>query len=145
MRNPRPQIIVFCCNWCSYAGADHAGVSRLEMKPHFKVIRTMCSGGVDSSFILDAFASGADGVMITGCHPGECHYVSGNYKTVRRVLLLKRMLVQFGIEPERLRLEWISAAEGAKFRDAVNAFVDEIGALAPLHEGAELVVSSMKE
>jgi len=129
----KPKIIVFCCNWCSYAGADLAGTSRLKINPNFRVIRTMCSGRVEPTFIFHAFAKGADGVMIAGCHPGDCHYSSGNYKARRRVLLLKKTLPQLGIEPERLRVEWISASEGARFRDQVNEFIDEITALGPLH------------
>lgn len=133
MSNFAPKIIVFCCNWCSYAGADLAGTSRLKIKPYFRIIRTMCSGRVEPTFILHAFGGGADGVMIAGCHPGDCHYTSGNYKTWRRVMLLKNMLSQLGIESERLRLEWISAAEGEKFQSAVNAFIDEVTELGPLH------------
>jgi F420-non-reducing hydrogenase iron-sulfur subunit len=128
-----PKIIVFCCNWCSYAGADLAGTSRLKIKPNFRVIRTMCSGRVEPSFIFHAFARGADGVMIAGCHPGDCHYNSGNYKARRRIMLLKKTLPQLGIEPERLRLEWISASEGTKFRSTVNEFVDQVKELGPLH------------
>jgi F420-non-reducing hydrogenase iron-sulfur subunit len=128
-----PKIIVFCCNWCSYAGADLAGTSRLKIKPNFRVIRTMCSGRVEPSFIFHALAKGADGVMIAGCHPGDCHYNSGNYKARRRAMLLKKTLPQFGIEPERLRLEWISASEGTKFRKTVNEFVDQVKELGPLH------------
>ena len=128
-----PKIVVFCCNWCSYAGADLAGTSRLKIKPYFRVIRTMCSGRVEPSFILRAFSSGADGVMVAGCHPGDCHYMSGNYKAQRRVMLLKNTLPQLGIESERLRLEWISASEGTKFQSAVNGFIDEVTELGPLH------------
>jgi F420-non-reducing hydrogenase iron-sulfur subunit len=133
MSNFAPKIIVFCCNWCSYAGADLAGTSRLKIKPYFVIVRTMCSGRVEPTFILHAFGGGADGVMIAGCNPGDCHYTSGNYKTRRRVMLLKNMLSQLGIESERLRLEWISAAEGEKFQSAVNAFIDEVVELGPLH------------
>ena len=132
MPNFEPKILVFCCNWCSYAGADLAGTSRLKIKPNFRVIRTMCSGRLEPSFILYAFAKGADGVMVAGCHPGDCHYSSGNYKARRRVTLLKNMLPQLGIEPQRLRLEWISASEGTIFRSAVNGFIDEITKLGPL-------------
>ncbi len=127
-----PKIIVFCCNWCSYAGADLAGTSRLKIKPYFRVIRTMCSGRIEPTFVFHAFAKGADGVMIAGCHPGDCHYNSGNYKARRRVMLLKNMLPQLGIEPERLRLEWISASESPKFQSTVNEFIDEITKLGPL-------------
>jgi len=127
-----PKIVVFCCNWCSYAGADLAGTSRLKIKPHFRVIRLMCSGRVEPVFIFHAFAQGADGVMIAGCHPGDCHYDSGNYKARRRIMSLKNMLPQFGIESERLRLDWISASERTKFRDVVNGFIDEVTELGPL-------------
>jgi len=127
-----PKIVVFCCNWCSYAGADLAGTSRLKIKPNFRTIRTMCSGRIEPSFIFHAFAHGADGVMIAGCHPGDCHYNSGNYKALRRAMLLKNMLPQLGIEPERLRLEWISASEALKFQSTVNEFIDEITGLGPL-------------
>ena len=132
MTNFKPKIVVFCCNWCSYAGADLAGTSRMKIKPYFRVIRTMCSGRVEPTFILHAFSNGADGVMIAGCHPGDCHYNSGNYKAMRRVMLLRNMLPQLGIEPERLRLEWISASEASKFRSAVNGFIDEVTERGPL-------------
>jgi len=128
----KPKILVFCCNWCSYAGADLAGTSRLKIKPNFRVIRTMCSGRLEPSFIFHAFAQGVDGVMVAGCHPGDCHYNSGNYKARRRIMLLKNMLPQFGIEPERLRLEWISASEASRFQSAVNGFIDEVTELGPL-------------
>ena len=128
-----PKILVFCCNWCSYAGADLAGTSRLKIKPQFRIIRTMCSGRVDPSLILYAFNKGADGVMVAGCHPGDCHYNSGNYKARRRIMLLKNMLLQLGIEPERLRLDWISASEAPKFQSTVNEFIDEVTKLGPLH------------
>ena len=132
MNDFAPKIVVFCCNWCSYAGADLAGTSRLKIKPYFRVIRTMCSGRIEPTFIFHAFTQGADGVMVAGCHPGDCHYNSGNYKARRRIMLLKNMLPQLGIESERLRLEWISASEAPKFRSAVNGFIDEITELGPL-------------
>ena len=132
MNDFAPKIVVFCCNWCSYAGADLAGTSRLKIKPYFRVIRTMCSGRIEPTFIFHAFTQGADGVMVAGCHPGDCHYNSGNYKARRRIMLLKNMLPQLGIESERLRLEWISASEAPKFRSAVNGFIDEITKLGPL-------------
>ena len=132
MNDFEPKVIVFCCNWCSYAGADLAGTSRLKIKPNFRVIRTMCSGRVEPSFIFHAFAKGADGVMVAGCHPGDCHYSSGNYKARRRIILLKNMLPQLGIESDRLRLEWISASEGVKFRSAVNEFIDKVTELGPI-------------
>jgi len=132
MTDFEPKIVVFCCNWCSYAGADLAGTSRMKIKPYFRIIRTMCSGRVEPNFIIHAFTRGADGVMLAGCHPGDCHYSSGNYKARRRVMLLKNMLPQFGIEPERLRLEWISASEAPQFQSAVNGFIDEVTELGPL-------------
>ncbi|UCE44311.1 MAG: hydrogenase iron-sulfur subunit [Candidatus Bathyarchaeota archaeon] len=111
-----PLIIAFCCNWCSYAGADLAGTSRYEYPTNVRIIRVMCSGRIDPIFVLSAFRWGADGVLITGCHPGDCHYVKGNYMMERRFDFLKEALGHLGIEPERLRLEWISAGEGEKFR-----------------------------
>jgi len=111
-----PLIIAFCCNWCSYAGADLAGTSRYEYPTNVRIIRVMCSGRIDPIFVLSAFRWGADGVLITGCHPGDCHYVKGNYMMEKRFTFLKEALGHLGIEPERLRLEWISAGEGEKFR-----------------------------
>ncbi len=129
----KPKIIVFCCNWCSYAGADLAGTSRLKIKPYFRIIRTMCSGRIEPSFVFHAFARGADGIMIAGCHPGDCHYNAGNYKARRRITLLQNILPQLGIEPERLRLEWISASEAPKFQSTVNEFIDAVTELGPLN------------
>lgn len=126
-----PRVIIFCCNWCAYAGADLAGVSRLKMSPHFRIVRTMCSGRVDPELILETFLAGADGIMVAGCHPGECHYMEGNHKTMRRVALLKRLLHGLGIEPERLALEWVSASEGARFQNVINAFVERVTAMGP--------------
>ena len=132
MTDFEPKVVVFCCNWCSYAGADLAGTSRLKIKPNFRVVRTMCSGRIEPTFVFHAFDKGADGVMVAGCHPGDCHYNSGNYKARRRMLLLKNVLAQLGVEPERLRLEWISAAEATKFQSTVNEFIDEVAKLGPL-------------
>jgi F420-non-reducing hydrogenase iron-sulfur subunit len=126
-----PKIIVFCCNWCSYAGADLAGVSRFQIKPYFRVIRTLCSARVDPEFILHAFKKGADGVMVLGCHPGDCHYIGGNYRTRRRMALLKMMLKQFGLNKDRFHLEWVSASEGEKFATVVNGFIDRVIKLGP--------------
>ncbi|MBN1410346.1 MAG: hydrogenase iron-sulfur subunit, partial [Spirochaetales bacterium] len=126
-----PKILVFCCNWCAYAGADLAGVSRLQIKPHFRVIRTLCSARVDPEFILHAFKQGADGVMVAGCHPGDCHYIGGNYRTRRRMALLKIMLKQFGLNKDRFALEWVSAAEGEKFAATINGFIGRVAALGP--------------
>lgn len=127
----KPKILVFCCNWCSYAGADLAGVSRLQMKPNFRVIRTMCSGRVDPEFILRAFQKGADGILVTGCHLGDCHYIGGNYRTRRRIALLKYLIKQFGLNPDRLALEWVSAGEAQRFASTVNGFIEKIEKLGP--------------
>lgn len=127
-----PRIVAFFCNWCTYTAADLAGVSRMKYAPNTRVIRLMCSGRVDPQFIVDALAKGADGVLIGGCHPGDCHYVEGNYKMLRRFDLLKRMLADMGIEQERVRLEWISAAEGEKVKRVINEMVETVQKLGPL-------------
>ncbi|MEO0074403.1 MAG: hydrogenase iron-sulfur subunit [candidate division WOR-3 bacterium] len=127
-----PRIIGFACNWCTYAGADLAGTARLKYPPNIRLIRVMCSGRVEPEFILRAFRDGADGVFVGGCHPGDCHYVSGNYKALKRITLLQSLLADLGIEPERLELVWISASEGQRFADAVTAFTERIKALGPL-------------
>jgi len=127
-----PKIIGFLCNWCAYAGADLAGVSRIQYPPNIRIVRVMCSGRVDPSFILEALKDGADGVLVAGCHlPSDCHYISGNFKALRRIKLLKKVLEQFGIEPERVRLEWISASEGDKFAAVVKDMVEEIKKIGP--------------
>jgi F420-non-reducing hydrogenase iron-sulfur subunit len=120
------------CNWCTYTAADLAGVSRLKYAPNVRVIRLMCSGRVDPQFILDALARGADGVLIGGCHPGDCHYVEGNYKMLRRFRLLRRMLQDMGVEEQRVRLEWISAAEGEKVKSVINTMTEQLLKLGPL-------------
>lgn len=130
-KNWEPKIVCFACRWCSYAGADMAGTSRIQYPPNARVIRVNCSGRVDPQFILRALKLKADGVLIAGCHFGDCHYVSGNYQTARRVALLKEYLKEIGLEPERLRLEWISAAEGRRFADTMKSFVNEIKLLGP--------------
>jgi F420-non-reducing hydrogenase iron-sulfur subunit len=127
-----PRIVGFLCNWCAYSGADLAGVSRLESAPNLRIIRVMCSGRVDPAFVLRAFQLGADGVLIAGCHPGDCHYQEGNFKALRRVLLLKRLLRDFGVDERRLRLEWVSASEAEKFARVSSEFTEEIRALGPL-------------
>lgn len=126
-----PKILAFLCNWCSYAGADLAGVSRIQYPPSVRVVRVMCSGRINPAFIFEAFKSGADGVLVAGCHPGDCHYLTGNYKTQRRVLLVKKVLEGFGIEPERLRLEWVSASEGDKFAATIKDMTEELAKLGP--------------
>jgi len=136
-----PRIVCFFCRWCTYAGADLAGTSRKQYPPNGVVVRVNCSGRIDPQHILWAFREGADGVLIGGCHPNDCHYQDGNYKTMRRVALLKPLLEQMGIEPERLRLEWISAAEGEKLVHVMSEFVDVVKKLGPLDYGpiAEIV------
>ena len=131
MENFEPKIIGFCCNWCAYAGADLAGINRNQYPPNLRMIRMMCSGSIDPIYILEAFHQGADGVFIGGCHPGDCHYISGNYKTMNRVLILRSFLPQVGLESERLRLEWVSAAEGHRFAQVVAEFTEEIKKLGP--------------
>ncbi|MCS7114800.1 MAG: hydrogenase iron-sulfur subunit [Nitrososphaerota archaeon] len=127
-----PKIVGFLCNWCAYAGADLAGVSRIQYPPNIRVIRVMCSGRIDPAFILEALKNGADGVLVAGCHlPSDCHYLSGNFKALRRVMLLKKVLKDFGIEPERVRLEWVSASEGDKFAAVVRDMVEQIKKLGP--------------
>jgi len=128
----QPRIVAFFCNWCTYTAADLAGVSRMKYAHNVRIIRLMCSGRVDPQFILSAFSKGADGVLIGGCHPGDCHYVKGNYKALRRFRLLKRLLADMGVEEQRLRLEWISAAEGDKVKRVINEMVGQIQQLGPL-------------
>ena len=129
--NFEPVIVAFCCNWCSYAGADLSGTNRLNYPTNVKIIRAPCSCRVNPMFILRAFQKGADGVIICGCHPGDCHYTSGNYFTRRRITLLYSMLDFLGIERDRTRLEWVSAAEGAKFAATMQQFTEDVKALGP--------------
>jgi F420-non-reducing hydrogenase iron-sulfur subunit len=128
-----PVIIGFTCNWCSYRAADMAGISRMKYPHNIRLIRLMCSGRLDPTFVLKAFAGGADAVLISGCHPGDCHYIEQNYKALRRFILLRRTLEQMGIEPQRLKLLWASAAEGAIFAEEITKMVEEIRALGPLN------------
>ncbi len=125
----KPLIVAFCCNWCSYAGADLAGNNRLAYPENVKIIKVPCSCRVNPMFILRAFQKGADGVILCGCHPGDCHYTSGNYFTRRRMSLLFSMLNFLGVEKERVRVEWVSAAEGAKFATTMNEFTEAVTAL----------------
>lgn len=127
-----PKIVGFLCNWCSYTGADLAGTARMKYPPNMVGIRVMCSGRVDPGFILNAFQNGADGVLVCGCHPGDCHYVEGNYKCLRRIPLTKRILSSMGIDAARLRLEWVSASEGARFQEVVTDFTNQMKKLGPL-------------
>ena len=126
-----PRIIGFFCNWCTYAGADLAGTSRIQYPPNIRVIRLMCSGALDPVYVIKALLEGADGVLIGGCHPGDCHYQSGNYKARRRVAILQSILQQMGFEPERVWLRWISASEGRYFADIVTEMVAKLRELGP--------------
>jgi len=126
-----PTIVAFTCTWCTYLAADLAGTSRMSYPANIRIIRAMCSGRIDPQFVLDAFRWGADGVLIGGCHPGDCHYQEGNYKALRRFKLLKKLVAELGIEDERLRLEWISASEADKFCAVINDMVEKVRALGP--------------
>ncbi|MEN6378543.1 MAG: hydrogenase iron-sulfur subunit [Methanofastidiosum sp.] len=132
MKNFEPNIIGFVCNWCTYAGADLAGSSRYSYPPNIKMIRLMCSGRVDPAFILETFARGADGVFVGGCHiPTDCHYQQGNFKALKRVTMLKKLISDMGIEPERLEIFWISASEGKRFSEVMTSFTEKIRELGP--------------
>ncbi len=130
-----PNIVVFACNWCSYAGADTAGVARIQQQPHFRMIRVMCSGRIEPGFILRALQKGADGVLVSGCHFGDCHYMFGNHRAVEQFEKTKSIIRLLGLEPGRIRLEWISAAEGARFAQVINEFTEEIRKLGPTPVG----------
>ena len=126
-----PLIVAFCCNWCAYAGADLAGTSRFEYPTNVRIVRVMCSGRIDPAIVLEVLEKGADGVLIAGCHPGDCHYVEGNYYAELRFKAIRKLLALSGLEPERLRLEWVSASEGRKWADVVREFVEELKRLGP--------------
>jgi F420-non-reducing hydrogenase iron-sulfur subunit len=126
-----PRIVGFLCNWCSYTGADLAGTSRVKYPHNIRIIRVMCTARIDPTFVLKAMAEGADGVLICGCHPGDCHYVEGNYKAMRRYALLKKTLRDFGIDESRVRLEWVSASEGGRFAEVVKDMTEKIRDLGP--------------
>lgn len=126
-----PKILVFACNWCTYAGADLAGLSRLQYPPNVRILRVPCSGRVNPQFVLRAFQRGIDGVLVCGCHPGDCHYTSGNYFTRRRYLLMKRMLEFMGTDPERFQIRWISGSEGPKFQEVITEATATIKAIGP--------------
>ena len=126
-----PRIVAFLCRWCAGAGADLAGTSRIKYPPNAIPIRVSCSGRIEPGWVAQALRSGADGVFIGGCHPGDCHYVSGNFKARRRIYLLRKVLAELGVEPERVRLEWVSATEATRFAHLMAAFVAEIQALGP--------------
>jgi len=138
-----PRIVAFFCTWCTYMAADLAGTSRMRYAPNVRVIRVMCSGRIDPQFVLTAYADGADGVLIGGCHPGDCHYQEGNYNCLRRARLLKRLLQELGIEEERFRLEWISAAEGDRLRAVINDMVKKLKELGPLHMKRETTLGAI--
>ncbi len=132
-----PRIVAFCCNWCSYAGADLAGTNRMQMPSNVRIIRVNCTGRVDPSFILDALYRGADGVLVSGCHPGDCHYTSGNLKMEKRYILLQRLIEQSGIDPARVHLQWASAAEGDRFAEGVRTMIERVKRLGPIPRPSE--------
>jgi len=126
-----PRIVALCCNWCSYAGADLAGVSRIQYPPSIRIVRVMCSGMIHPNLVIEALTGGADGVLVCGCHPGDCHYQEGNYKAEKRAEAIRLMLADFGLEEERFRLEWVSAAEGSRFAQVVTNFTEQVRRLEP--------------
>ena len=136
----QPRILAFLCNWCSYAGADLAGVSRLQYPPNVRVVRVPCSGRVNPAYILKALQEGVDGVLVSGCHPGDCHYLTGNYFARRKFHLLKNLLDFAGVENDRVQFSWVSAAEGAKFSQVMNEVTEKVRALGPSHRLAKHVV-----
>lgn len=127
-----PAILAFVCNWCTYTAADLAGTSRMSQQPNVRLVRMMCTGMVDPKYVIKSLLSGADGVLISGCHPGDCHYQNGNYKARRRVKLLNEILSQFGIDRRRVRLTWVGASEGQEFAATVNNFINDLRELGPL-------------
>ena len=145
MPDYEPKFLVFCCNWCSYAGADLAGVSRLQMPPGFRVIRVMCSSRIRPELITRALMNGLDGVMVLGCHPGDCHYQTGNYYTRRRMAITKQLLEYMGVETERVQLNWVSASEGRKFAEVVTEVTKELKKIGPNRLFAEKKTSGLEE
>jgi len=137
-----PRLVAFVCNWCTYAGADLAGTSRLKYASNVRVIRVPCSGRIDPLYIVKAFERGADGVLVSGCHPGDCHYAEGNYYARRRFTILRDLLYHIGIEPERLQFSWVSAAEGAKWADLINDLTAKLRAVGPFTGYRELIDAS---
>jgi coenzyme F420-reducing hydrogenase delta subunit len=131
MEEFEPKIIAFSCNWCSYAGADLAGTSRIQYPHNLRIIRVMCSGSVDPLFILKALRLGSDGVLVSGCHPGDCHYQTGNYRARRRMAITKKFLEWVGVEPERVQANWVSASEGAKFAEVVTEVTEKLKEVGP--------------
>ena len=140
MADFEPTIIAFVCNWCTYTAADLAGTSRLVYPENVRLIRVMCTGMVDSQYVIKALLEGADGVLVSGCHPGDCHYINGNYKARRRIKLLKTILPQFGFESERLRLTWIGASDGIQFAETMQELVAQIKALGPNETRLKMVI-----
>jgi F420-non-reducing hydrogenase iron-sulfur subunit len=136
--NFEPKILSFLCNWCAYAGADLAGISRFQYPPNTRVIRVMCSGRVDPIFIPKAFLAGYHGVMILGCHPGDCHYLTGNYQAEKKINLTRKLLTMAGIDSERLLLDWVSAGEGERFSQVVRQFIEKIRTLGPFPLDGEM-------
>ena len=133
--NFEPRILVFCCNWCSYAGADLAGVSRLQMPSNFRIVRVMCSGRVEPEFVMRALRNGFDGVLILACHIGDCHYIAGNHRTAKRIPLLRKLLAHVGIDSKRVMLDYVSAAEGEKFKTVISGFIDDVRQIGPIRTG----------
>ena len=140
MENFEPSIVAFVCNWCTYTAADLAGTSRLAYPKNIRLIRVMCTGMVDPQYVIKAFLEGADGVLVSGCHPGDCHYINGNYKARRRIKLLKEILPQFGFEPERLRLTWIGASDGIQFAEIMQELVTQVKGLGPNSAKLKMVI-----
>jgi coenzyme F420-reducing hydrogenase delta subunit len=135
-----PTVVAFVCNWCTYTAADLAGTSRLAQQPNVRLVRMMCTGMVDPKYVLKALLSGADAVLVSGCHPGDCHYINGNYKARRRIKLLKDILTQFGIDDRRLKLTWVGASEGAEFAETINRMIEEVKELGPIETKAMTVL-----
>jgi coenzyme F420-reducing hydrogenase delta subunit len=135
-----PTIVAFFCNWCTYTAADLAGTSRLSYPPSIKIVRVMCSGMVDPKYVIKALLEGADGVIVSGCNPGDCHYINGNYKARRRIKLLKEILPQFGFAPERLRLTWIAASDGLLLSEIMQEMTEQIRALGPSEARRKMVI-----
>jgi coenzyme F420-reducing hydrogenase delta subunit len=132
--NFEPNIVAFLCNWCSYAGADLAGTARTSYPSNVKVIRVMCSGRMNPAFVINALQQGADGVLVSGCHPGECHYMEGNYIARRRFILIRKLMEYIGIEPERFRVSWVSASEGEKFKNVIAEITEDIRKIGPMKQ-----------
>lgn len=135
MSDFEPNIVAFLCNWCSYAGADLTGTTRTAYPPTVKVIRVMCTGRVNPLFVAQVLQKGADGVLISGCHPGECHYMKGNFLARRRFVIMKNLLEFMGIDPQRIRMSWVSASEGKKFAEVISEVTRDMAKLGPLHQG----------